>query len=385
MWKILDRCPEHLRLTFIACKLSISGESWTAHAQWTVCLNMTFRILGTDMTFGTRIPTLLIDACLVTGAFWIADTFRSWRRWFIALHRALNEGRAYIAHWARTNRFMVDGFTNGVHTARIYARIAALLVVARSVVWAIIIGYAFWVCANGSTVDHLTMAIQIAWWRIAWINWFSGFTFDKWIANCLRWTRTDWTVVEGVADGCIAACARTWVNAFCIDAGLIARTIWTDCTFWMAAVSRRISVIARNTFTNSVLVALTTHCVQTAWRRIAWIANATDWLYVFHHFAMTECIARCSSWTRTNRNVIGHRAHGLDAANAWARISAAITYASFVHWAIRIADAFGPTTFIRITMIFRNTFANGIFVLDTAVGIDAARRWIAWVFLGFWR
>lgn len=229
------------------------------------------------------------------------------------------------------------------------------------------------------------MAVMIAWRWITWIDWFglSGSTFNERIANRLWWTRTDGAVIDGMADGCIAARTRAWINAFGVRAGLVARTIRADGAFGVATGTKRITVITRYTFAHGIFVGLTAHGVQTAWRWITWIA-AIDWLLALHHYdTMTECVAGGSRWTRTDRYVIGDRAHGFDAASARTWILTAITYACLVHWTVRVADTFGATAFVWISMVFGYTFADGVFVVNTTMGVDAAWRWIAWILFGF--
>lgn len=64
----------------------------------------------------------------------------------------------------------------------------------------------------------------------------------EWIAGIARWTSANRIVIRCMAYRANAACVRTRISAFIIDAGTIVRTFGTDHTFG-TTIGRRTNVV----------------------------------------------------------------------------------------------------------------------------------------------
>lgn len=96
--------------------------------------------------------------------------------------------------------------------------------------------------------------------------------------------------------------------------------------------------------------------------------------FVLDAVASAQSVARRSRGTGADGHMRGGVALGLRAAGSRARIDAALMDTGSVQWTIGVAQALGPTADVRIAVMFGQTFADGVRVLDATASVAAARR-----------
>lgn len=100
----------------------------------------------------------------------------------------------------------------------------------------------------------------------------------------------------------------------------------------------------------------------------------------------TQRISRVSGQARTRRRMIYHPAFGVEAANANARVFTFIVNACFGPFAIGVQNAFGPTAYVRISVIFWQACTRPSTVSFLTYSISTTRRRVARIRRNFdWR
>jgi hypothetical protein len=94
----------------------------------------------------------------------------------------------------------------------------------------------------------------------------------------------------------------------------------------------------------------------------------TDTLFTYGESISIEVVR-----TRTNRYMIGDSTNSVDTARSRTRIFTLVPDASSVHWTIRICQAFWSATLVRISVVFWQTFADGVTVFGAASSIGPTR------------
>lgn len=98
---------------------------------------------------------------------------------------------------------------------------------------------------------------------------------------------------------------------------------------------------------------------------------------IAHYGAILERIAAVTGDTRAGRSMIDNLAFGELSADTGTWIFASRLYTSEKSRAIRIDDAFGSASLVRIADVIWQTRTRSSALLFLADGVKAARRWFA--------
>lgn len=173
-----------------------------------------------------------------------------------------------------------------------------------------------------------------------------------------------------------AECARStdiataWIDAAIFFASFIARAIGAENTFGLTSESSSgIAFESRETIANVIIANFLANGVGSAGGRMARIA-----IHFRGFLARFEGISDGGIRTRANGHVIGDGADCADAAGSWARIFALVPDAGAIIRTIGIDETLRMATFVRISSIIGQTFAESGILSFSAVSIDAAGR-----------
>lgn len=201
----------------------------------------------------------------------------------------------------------------------------------------------------------------------------------EWIAGVSRWASANRIVIRCMAYRANAACVRTWIGAFTIDASAIVRTFRTDHTFG-TTIGRR-TIIIRLTRAHCMSICIATITIRSARRRLTWVVVLSWWRRHRNFSALEERIACETIRTCARRYVIVNVANGKSAANTNARIDTFECNTGQAIVAVNVCFTFASTStidIVRIALVSSVTEASAGTVTFTTLGIWPARRWTTW-------
>ena len=118
----------------------------------------------------------------------------------------------------------------------------------------------------------------------------------------------------------------------------------------------------------------------TKTRTITFIAN--EWVIQLNKltcYSLTcnKCIALISGQAGTARNMVDRRTSGMHPTHSWTRVAAMLRYTRLIVGTLRVCDTLRFTLNIRVTDIVITAAARRRAVSLCAIGINAARGWVA--------
>lgn len=96
-------------------------------------------------------------------------------------------------------------------------------------------------------------------------------------------------------------------------------------------------------------------------------------------------ISSISIEAETRRYVIRHSTFGIDPANSRTRIFTFVVQTRLVSCAVGVCNTFRSASWVRISKIFRYTYASSCSVSFSTFGVCSARWWVAWIASFFYR
>lgn len=206
----------------------------------------------------------------------------------------------------------------------------------------------------------------------------------EWIAGIARWTSANRIMIRCMAYRANAACVRTWISAFTIDAGAIVWTFRTDHTFG-TTIGWRTNVV-RLTWAHCMPIGISAITIWSARRRLAWVVVLSWWWRYRNVSALEERIARETIRTRARWNVILNVANGKATADTNARIDTFEFNTGQTIVAVNICFTFTSTSTIDIVwiaLVAGVTEASAGPVTFTAFGVRSTWRWTTWARIWF--
>lgn len=85
--------------------------------------------------------------------------------------------------------------------------------------------------------------------------------------------------------------------------------------------------------------------------------------------AISESVSGVTNLASANWYMIGDSADGVDAASSRTWVLALVAYTRGIAGTVRIRQTFGSAAFIRIAMVFWQTFADCVVVFDATSGV----------------
>lgn len=302
---------------------------------------------------------------------------------------------AFVIYGARTDRPMSYRHAQRIEAARSDARIHTLVTQASPIRCAVLMDdtlrSTLWRSSEHSSIARTHSGavrltahrIRTAWAGPAWIRqrWNIWWRFgqhndaraaDKSVSGVLRWTVAHRRVVDGLAQRIVAACAGfARIDALLLRAYLIRSTVGVVDALRMTS-GQRISEESLQAHTGQCFALFATLGVRTASdigarrlrRRLPFDSLQQ---------AMLEWIAVQTGRTATLGAMVLHRADGILAARARARITAALAEARTIETAIGAGHTFGTAQRIAGGVRTEARITDGHVAVHIANAVDGAR------------
>lgn len=183
-------------------------------------------------------------------------------------------------------------------------------------------------------------------WANATQTTFSFFTCGnrratcEWIARVISRTNTDSIMIDNTTISIETTSARTWIDAFLINARLLQRTIGYADTF--RTTSWRTAKVAGQTRANRLILLRCALTVRATRIRYALIFIASGHRFS-NGYAGDLCVSCVARWAATNREMIQNTASSRCAAGADAWIDTFAANTSAIAWTFRVQNTFGTT------------------------------------------
>lgn len=237
----------------------------------------------------------------------------------------------------------------------------------------------------GGDMAQAVRSARVRLTRVLWHRCLLA-TVDERIASVALQATANGYVVGDVALRVLAANSWARIHALLVQTSLGGRAIGTQSAFWTAA-GVRVAVVVLQATADSVpalgvgSARLQIARISTKWRRFG---GRFDNLH-----ALDERITSESSAAGTDGEMVLNAALGVDAAGAFARIATFLGDAGSVRGTVGVHNALGSAVRWRSNVVGQ-AGAGGLFVAHSALGIQSARRWLAWSLghghvLGHWR
>ena len=176
-------------------------------------------------------------------------------------------------------------------------------------------------------------------------------------------------MVDNVTLGVDSTNSNTWVLAAKIDTGKAWSTLRVDDTLW--AASRRSSIVAREASAHWPALLLSTVCIGTTRRWLAWI-NGLCWAnYLRDGRTLGEWISCVSRMTRADSVVVGDRALSIDATGSRAGVDTFCADTCLITRAIIIEQTFGFAGNQWVPLVIPDTRTDCLTCTDPALCIGA--------------
>ena len=184
-------------------------------------------------------------------------------------------------------------------------------------------------------------------------------------------TAADGVVVDNVTLGVDSTNSDAWVLAAKVDTGKAWSTLAVDDTLW--AASRRSSKVAREASTHWPAFLLSTVCIGTTGRWLAWI-NGLCWSnYLGDGRALGERISCVSCMARADGVVVGDRALSIDTTGSRAGVDTFCADTRFVTGAIVVEKTFGFAGNQWVTLVIPDTRTDCLACANPAFCVGATR------------